>query len=208
MHRLGPGTLSPAAVAFLLTFADRETPLWLEAGFDKQAVRDFLRFHTGAPIVQAARGRDVRRDHRRRRRTLRRLRHRHRHLSRPRRHPGDRGAVARGRPALHLARARHRRRGARRHRRARPRLLARPGPPITRSSPAASTSSSPRDPDSSRCRAASPWRPDHVCRGQGRRDRHRPFAGSRGRQAPRRPRRRRSCRWSRSTSSSASPSTA
>ena len=49
----GPGTLSPAAVAFLLTFADRETPLWLEAGVDKQAVRDFLRFHAGAPIVQA-----------------------------------------------------------------------------------------------------------------------------------------------------------
>ena len=50
---LGPGTLSPAAVAFLLTFADRETPLWLEAGLDRQTVRDFLRFHVGAPIVQA-----------------------------------------------------------------------------------------------------------------------------------------------------------
>jgi alpha-D-ribose 1-methylphosphonate 5-triphosphate synthase subunit PhnH len=49
----GPGTLSPAATAFLLTFADRETPLWLEAGLDKQEVRDFLRFHAGAPIVQA-----------------------------------------------------------------------------------------------------------------------------------------------------------
>jgi alpha-D-ribose 1-methylphosphonate 5-triphosphate synthase subunit PhnH len=49
----GPGTLSPAAAAFLLTFADRETPLWLEAGVDKQEVRDFLRFHAGAPLVQA-----------------------------------------------------------------------------------------------------------------------------------------------------------
>lgn len=49
----GPGTLSAAATAFLLTFADRETPLWLEAGVDKQEVRDFLRFHAGAPIVQA-----------------------------------------------------------------------------------------------------------------------------------------------------------
>ena len=47
----GPGTLSPAAVAFLLTLADRETPLWLEAGLDRQEVRDFLRFHAGAPIV-------------------------------------------------------------------------------------------------------------------------------------------------------------
>ena len=47
----GPGTLSPAAAAFLLTLADRETPLWLEAGIDKQEVRDFLRFHAGTPIV-------------------------------------------------------------------------------------------------------------------------------------------------------------
>lgn len=47
----GPGTLSPASVAFLLTFADRETPVWLEAELDTQAVRDFLRFHAGAPIV-------------------------------------------------------------------------------------------------------------------------------------------------------------
>lgn len=49
----GPGTLSPATVAFLLTLADRETPLWLEAGLDKQEVRDFLRFHAGSPIVHA-----------------------------------------------------------------------------------------------------------------------------------------------------------
>ena len=50
---VGPGTLSPAAAAFLLTFADRETPLWLEAGVDKQEVRDFLRFPAGAPLVHA-----------------------------------------------------------------------------------------------------------------------------------------------------------
>ena len=50
---VGPGTISPATAAFLLTFADRETPLWLEAGLDKQEVRDFLRFHAGTPIVQA-----------------------------------------------------------------------------------------------------------------------------------------------------------
>jgi len=48
---VGPGMLSPAATAFLLTFADRETPLWLEAGVDKQEVRDFLRFHAGTPLV-------------------------------------------------------------------------------------------------------------------------------------------------------------
>lgn len=49
----GPGTLNPAAVAFLLTLADRETPLWLDAGLDKPDVRDFLRFHAGAPLVPA-----------------------------------------------------------------------------------------------------------------------------------------------------------
>jgi alpha-D-ribose 1-methylphosphonate 5-triphosphate synthase subunit PhnH len=49
----GPGKISPAAVAFLLTLADRETPLWIEPGLDRQDVRDFLRFHTGAPFVQA-----------------------------------------------------------------------------------------------------------------------------------------------------------
>ena len=47
----GPGILSPASTAFLLTFADRETPVWLDAGLDTQTVRDFLRFHAGAPIV-------------------------------------------------------------------------------------------------------------------------------------------------------------
>jgi alpha-D-ribose 1-methylphosphonate 5-triphosphate synthase subunit PhnH len=47
----GPGTISPATAAYLLTLVDRDTPLWLAPEFDRPAVRDFVRFHTGAPIV-------------------------------------------------------------------------------------------------------------------------------------------------------------
>ena len=45
------GTLSVAATAFVLTLVDRETPLWLAPEFDTSEIRDFVRFHTGAPIV-------------------------------------------------------------------------------------------------------------------------------------------------------------
>jgi alpha-D-ribose 1-methylphosphonate 5-triphosphate synthase subunit PhnH len=47
-----PGRLSRATAAFLLTLADRDTPLWLTPDFDSPEVRDFVRFHTGAPIVE------------------------------------------------------------------------------------------------------------------------------------------------------------
>ena len=47
----GPGALSAAATAYLLTLADRDTPVWLASEFDRPEVRDFLRFHAGAPIV-------------------------------------------------------------------------------------------------------------------------------------------------------------
>ena len=46
-----PGRLSIAATAFVLTLVDRETPLWLAPELDTSEVRDFVRFHTGAPIV-------------------------------------------------------------------------------------------------------------------------------------------------------------
>ena len=49
-----PGALSVAATAFLLTLVDRETPLWLAPDLDCAEVRDFVRFHTGAPIVSDA----------------------------------------------------------------------------------------------------------------------------------------------------------
>jgi alpha-D-ribose 1-methylphosphonate 5-triphosphate synthase subunit PhnH len=47
----GVGPLSVAATAFVLTLVDRDTPLWLAPAFDLPEVRDFVRFHTGAPIV-------------------------------------------------------------------------------------------------------------------------------------------------------------
>lgn len=47
----GPGMLSPAATAYLLTLVDRDTPVWLADAFDRPEVRDFLRFHASAPIV-------------------------------------------------------------------------------------------------------------------------------------------------------------
>ncbi|CAN5610444.1 phosphonate C-P lyase system protein PhnH [soil metagenome] len=47
----GVGPLSAAATAFVLTLVDRDTPLFLAPAFDVPAVRDFVRFHTGAPIV-------------------------------------------------------------------------------------------------------------------------------------------------------------
>jgi alpha-D-ribose 1-methylphosphonate 5-triphosphate synthase subunit PhnH len=50
-HPAGVGPLSAAATAFVLTLVDRDTPLWLAPAFDVAAVRDFVRFHTGAPLV-------------------------------------------------------------------------------------------------------------------------------------------------------------
>lgn len=47
----GPGGISPGTTAFLLTLVDRDTPLWLAPPFDLAAVRDFVRFHAGAPVV-------------------------------------------------------------------------------------------------------------------------------------------------------------
>ncbi|MDP1748535.1 MAG: phosphonate C-P lyase system protein PhnH [Reyranella sp.] len=46
-----PRGLYRATAAFLLTLADRDTPLWLAPEFDTPEVGDFIRFHTGAPIV-------------------------------------------------------------------------------------------------------------------------------------------------------------
>ena len=44
-----PAPLCPAATAALLSLADADTPLWLDAG---DAAAEWLRFHCGAPITQ------------------------------------------------------------------------------------------------------------------------------------------------------------
>lgn len=45
-----PPPLSPAAGALLLTLCDAETPLHLAGRFDIAPVRDWIVFHTGAPL--------------------------------------------------------------------------------------------------------------------------------------------------------------
>jgi alpha-D-ribose 1-methylphosphonate 5-triphosphate synthase subunit PhnH len=48
-----PAPLSPAAGTVLLTLADATTPLFLAPGHDTPAVRDWIAFHTGAPVAEA-----------------------------------------------------------------------------------------------------------------------------------------------------------
>jgi alpha-D-ribose 1-methylphosphonate 5-triphosphate synthase subunit PhnH len=43
-----PAPLAPAAAAVLLTLADADTPIWLDAG---EAAAAWLRFHAGCPIT-------------------------------------------------------------------------------------------------------------------------------------------------------------
>ncbi|WP_322892793.1 MULTISPECIES: phosphonate C-P lyase system protein PhnH [unclassified Yoonia] len=48
-----PAPLSVAAGVALLTLCDPETPLFLGAGIDSPALRDWITFHCGAPFVTA-----------------------------------------------------------------------------------------------------------------------------------------------------------
>ena len=49
-----PAPLSPAMGAVLLTLCDTETPVYLAGDMDREAVRAWLSFHTGAPFVGPA----------------------------------------------------------------------------------------------------------------------------------------------------------
>ena len=46
-----PAPMSVAASVLALTLCDPDTPVWLGASLDVQAVRDWFRFHTSAPLV-------------------------------------------------------------------------------------------------------------------------------------------------------------
>jgi alpha-D-ribose 1-methylphosphonate 5-triphosphate synthase subunit PhnH len=48
-----PGPLHPATAAVCLTLTDFETPLWLDPAARTGEVVEYLRFHCGAPIVEA-----------------------------------------------------------------------------------------------------------------------------------------------------------
>lgn len=50
-----PAPLSVAAGTLLLTLCDPETPVHLAPSVGDQVVRDWLTFHTGAPVVEPAR---------------------------------------------------------------------------------------------------------------------------------------------------------
>ena len=45
-----PAPVSEAAATLLLTLADKDTPIYLAAGWDLPEVRDWITFHTGAPF--------------------------------------------------------------------------------------------------------------------------------------------------------------
>ncbi|MEM6985357.1 MAG: phosphonate C-P lyase system protein PhnH [Pseudomonadota bacterium] len=47
-----PAPLSVASGACLLTLCDTETPVYLSPSYDQVAVREWIAFHTGAPIVE------------------------------------------------------------------------------------------------------------------------------------------------------------
>lgn len=48
---VAPAPVSAAAATLLLTLCDAETPLFLAPGHDSAALRDWVAFHIGAPVV-------------------------------------------------------------------------------------------------------------------------------------------------------------
>lgn len=51
---VAPAPLSVAAATLVLTLCDNETPIYLAGGFDTEAVRRWIAFHTGASFVGPA----------------------------------------------------------------------------------------------------------------------------------------------------------
>lgn len=49
-----PAPMSPAAGAIILTLCDPETPIHLAGAYETRAIRDWIAFHTSAPIAAAA----------------------------------------------------------------------------------------------------------------------------------------------------------
>ena len=47
-----PAPLSAASAAVLLTLSDQETSLWLAPSILNHGVKNYLKFHTGAPLVE------------------------------------------------------------------------------------------------------------------------------------------------------------
>jgi alpha-D-ribose 1-methylphosphonate 5-triphosphate synthase subunit PhnH len=53
VNRVGaPSPLEPATAALVQSLADYETPIWLDAKLNVPTVKEWIRFHTGAPIVE------------------------------------------------------------------------------------------------------------------------------------------------------------
>ncbi len=46
-----PPPLSPVMAALILTLADHETPVWLDAALSGEELRSYLRFHCGCPLT-------------------------------------------------------------------------------------------------------------------------------------------------------------
>lgn len=49
-----PAPFSPLAASVALTLCDHDTPVWLDKKLSQPAVRDWLGFHTGAPVAGLA----------------------------------------------------------------------------------------------------------------------------------------------------------
>ena len=46
------GELHPASILVALTLTDHESPIWLDQTLNSDPVKEFIRFHCGAPIIE------------------------------------------------------------------------------------------------------------------------------------------------------------